>query len=122
MPLAWTGRGDLSIDGINDPSWDYPACTYCYIGWQNLSHGLTDRSGSGWYPNYAFFIWFYYFLAGHYNSYDFCVYDSLDLASQVMWGTNFMYSPIGYPELREWMGHQWWCKLCVLGNAWWQPM
>jgi hypothetical protein len=123
MPVAWTGRGDLSIDGICSPSQSSPACDYCYIGWQNLSHGLADGSGSLWYNNYAFFIyWFYYFLAGHYDNWDYSIVDSLDMASQIMWGTNFRYSPIGYPELRSWMGQDWVCKVCVLGNPYWQPM
>jgi hypothetical protein len=113
MPYAWTGRTDLSLNGVYNPSGEY-----CYIGWLNLSHGLCDSSGNQYYPNYAFFLyWFYYFLTGHYMGTHYSVYQSLDYASLTIWGENFTNSPIYYyGEWRDWMGQSWFCKLEVLGN------
>ena len=89
MPLAWTSNWDMNINGYN-----YPNTDYCYIGFDGASHPLIDLVYGTNYHYTDFPRAFYEKLLGFedYGAHQ-TVKDSLDHASQVIWGTSWWYTP-----------------------------
>ena len=109
MPLGWTSRADLSLDGYHYP--DYSS--YCYLGWNSTSKGMSANTGNINYDYYWFVYYFYQHLAGESTSYN--IHQSLDWASQQIWGLNWDEedNPLGW-------GHYYngeWHWINVYGNS-----
>ncbi len=109
MPLGWTSRDDLSLDGYHDPD----ESSYCYLGWNSTSKGMSANTGTPNYDYYWFVYFFYYYLVG--DSVHHSVYSSLDWASQQIWGLDWdeQYNPLGW-------GHYYdgeWHWINVYGNS-----
>jgi len=77
MALAWTHRGDLSLDGYGNPD----ASNYCYLGWNSTSIGVSTYTGNPQHIDYRHFIYYFYdHLVDGYS-----INDSLDYASNIIW-------------------------------------
>lgn len=90
MPFAWPARGDLSLDGYDSP--DYS--TYCYLGWNSTSLGMSTYTGNPLHPYYTHFIYYFYeHLVDGYS-----IKSSLDYASDVIWNCDWrgQNNPLGY--------------------------
>jgi hypothetical protein len=109
MPLAWTSRSDLSLDGYNSPD----NSIYCYLGWNSSSLGMSDATGNINYDYYWFVYFFYQHLVG--SGTHWRIDQSLNWASQQIWGVNWndANNPLGYGQY--WGGEI--HKINVYGNA-----
>jgi hypothetical protein len=106
MPLAWTHNSGLSIYGYNASD----TGSYCYIGFENPSKPIKEYcEGTDW--NYFAFVAFFYFWALYSPRHT--IAQSLDYASNQVWGTNYEYTLLnrGYDD----QGYR--CYLRVFGNS-----
>jgi hypothetical protein len=92
MPLAWTARSDLSINGYNSPD----NSGYCYIGHQGPSLPLKEYTSNPSYTYRSFVTFFYGYLTM--GGVQHTVKESLDYASNIIWGGNWQNpnNPLGY--------------------------
>jgi hypothetical protein len=121
MPLAWTGRVDMSTDGYDSP--DYGS--YCYVGWENKSPYMIDATEYQG-LTYKYFPYYFYRYALGYdnNGVHATIADSLDYASLRVCGSpDFGSSDLydGYWKYADEPGTEmdgwWYCRMSVLGNS-----
>jgi hypothetical protein len=114
MPYAFTGTNGMSLDGYGDSD----AGNYCYIGWENTSWEVQTVANSTDPENDAL-GWFIYFFYSHMLEQNRpSVYQSLNFASDVMWGCSYGSSTLdyGYEDTTS-PGGPYWCRLRVYGNS-----
>ncbi len=113
MPYAWTGTLTMNKNGYSSSTG-----SHTYIGWECTSPFLTlTAPGSGTQqPNYNFLYWYYYYATGQQDSQLHNVHDSLDFASQKIWGQNTYFDQTSY--YNGWPNEQdTWTRMRVFGNS-----
>jgi hypothetical protein len=86
MPLAWTGLSNMRHEAYANPDTN---CPYCYISFQGGSPYLKDTLNNSNDIMYYFVYYFYQYLTGAYNGGHHTVGQSLDYASQQLWGETY---------------------------------
>ncbi len=114
MAYAWTGRNDLSLDGYHFPD----SVNYYYIGFENTSKPLKEYiDGTGY--TYSWFPYYFYDHALGWGGYHHTIYESLNYASQQIWGVPYdqclLYT--GYWDNYSWPGLSFYCRMRVFGNT-----
>jgi hypothetical protein len=111
MPQAWTGGlASMSTDGYRDP--DYGP--YCYIGFEGCSRYLYEVAN----PNtgatyYDFLLDFYAYATGQVDGNHHSINDSLDWASNAVWGETYG----GCPLDTVWTNNGFNCRMRVFGDG-----
>jgi hypothetical protein len=83
MPLAWCHTTDLSGDGYNNPNyWINPS--QVFIGFTGIAPYLTNNKYG--FEHGKVFLYHFFWAA---LEMELSVHDSLDLASQALWGVNY---------------------------------
>lgn len=124
MPLAWTNRTDMNLNGYTSSSG-----SYTFIGWENNSPFMKNTPPSGWTSTnlqYIYFAYYFYRYALGLDNYGVhgTIRQSLNYAAEMTFGEIAPNVPYNFGtsvlNVGQWVEdvHGWfYCKMRVLGNG-----